>query len=57
MFNLKGAILLTVGNISAVKDELNFKTYVSQALKRYLKAGVVTNLKRKETHIVLRVNF
>ena len=39
---------MTVGNISAVKDELNFKTYVSQALKRYLKAGVVTNLKRKK---------
>jgi hypothetical protein len=50
MFNLKWAILLTVGNISAVKDELNFKTYVSQALKRYLKAGVVTNLKRKNSH-------
>jgi len=43
---MKGSIVLTVGNISAVKDELNFKTYASQALKRYLKAGFITNLKK-----------
>jgi hypothetical protein len=56
MFNLKGTILLTVGNISAVKDELNFKTYVSQALKRYLKAGVHV-FEEKNTRTLLRVNF
>ena len=39
-----------------MKDELNFKTYISQALKRYLKAGFVTN-KKKNTQIVVSFNF
>jgi hypothetical protein len=35
-----------VGNIYAVKDELYFKTNVSQALNSYLKAGFVANLNK-----------
>lgn len=46
---------MTVGNISAVKDELNVKTYVSQALKRHLKAGLVRNLKKKKK--LLRLSY